>query len=459
MSENCQTLDYVTASQGQIYIDGILLDEVYDIQYTYREFKEPVYGYNSKHFSSILRGTVIIHGQFSINYRHDSYLPAIFSKVAEEVKGKGWKKGSPSDLKALSEMNDKAAGAFKEKLRSIKDGEKNRQEYIKKIESLNWEVKTLTMMIEKAGAAFKHVSDVHGNNIDKLQSEYNTDMSNMRKNDPERFEKVIKSERDYNSEAEKLVENLVDGTAAVSLAQERVDNIVTKQSSLQEREREILLEVSNAGGEYTPVQKQSLADIFLQKEELEKALIVETESLDQAKMGFFSGAKQQETRLNYQVEDLDGVTDFLKKDNIKRLEEIKIAERDRASALQETNETFEALVVKRDEAQRSLELLIKEAENNNKGLNEAKDSIRSMKQDMMDVTEKMLDSLKKQNEGDGDSVKTRPEDAIAFNIFFNYNGLTHKILKNCHLTGHSHAVQQGGEAIREYYSFVAREIV
>lgn len=54
----------------------------------------------------------------------------------------------------------------------------------------------------------------------------------------------------------------------------------------------------------------------------------------------------------------------------------------------------------------------------------------------------------------------RAEDIPFFNLYIRYNGLTHKILKKCSLTGHSHAISAGdGSCIKEQYSFIAREIV
>lgn len=83
MPDGNSNLRYVNASNGKIYIGGILIDDIYDIQYSYRESKEPIYGYNSKHYDAIVPGNVIVHGSFSINYRHDSYI----TKVLEKVKG------------------------------------------------------------------------------------------------------------------------------------------------------------------------------------------------------------------------------------------------------------------------------------------------------------------------------------------------------------------------------------
>ena len=73
-----EALRYVSASDISLSLktDGgdIFIDQAYDFQYTYREMKEPIYGYRDSEFSTVLRGTKIVYGQFAINYIHDGYL-------------------------------------------------------------------------------------------------------------------------------------------------------------------------------------------------------------------------------------------------------------------------------------------------------------------------------------------------------------------------------------------------
>lgn len=75
---------YVSTAQGKLYLDGILIDECYDIQYSYKELKEPIFGYNSKYYDYLLPGNVIIIGSFTINYKHDGYLSAILNKAQQD---------------------------------------------------------------------------------------------------------------------------------------------------------------------------------------------------------------------------------------------------------------------------------------------------------------------------------------------------------------------------------------
>jgi hypothetical protein len=81
MTKPISQLTYYSAPQANIYINGVLLDECYDIQYSYRETKEPIYGYLSKFFDAMVDGTVIITGSFTINYKHDQYLAKVLQKA------------------------------------------------------------------------------------------------------------------------------------------------------------------------------------------------------------------------------------------------------------------------------------------------------------------------------------------------------------------------------------------
>jgi hypothetical protein len=72
-------ISYVSGGDGELFINNVLVDECYDIQYSYREMKEPIYGYRSQYFNEVLAGTVLITGQFTINYIHDGYLYSILN--------------------------------------------------------------------------------------------------------------------------------------------------------------------------------------------------------------------------------------------------------------------------------------------------------------------------------------------------------------------------------------------
>jgi hypothetical protein len=86
---------YYCAPDAKVYINGIFIEEIYDIQYQYRELKEPIYGYLSKEYDHVVRGTTIVTGAFTLNYTHDQYLPAIL-----------WKASSPAQQKIVNPTLD-----------------------------------------------------------------------------------------------------------------------------------------------------------------------------------------------------------------------------------------------------------------------------------------------------------------------------------------------------------------
>jgi len=57
------------------------------------------------------------------------------------------------------------------------------------------------------------------------------------------------------------------------------------------------------------------------------------------------------------------------------------------------------------------------------------------------------------------STPNRAEDSSkTFDIYLYYNDVIHKIIEGCTITGHSHLVPQGGDAIREYFTFMAKTV-
>lgn len=109
-------------------------------------------------------------------------------------------------------------------------------------------------------------------------------------------------------------------------------------------------------------------------------------------------------------------------------------------------------------------------------LNEQLDTVDKLKRDVSTDKEQMktsLESLQKtKNELNKtnvnwdelsamnivDKTSKRAEDMPEFNIHIMFNGKTHKVLQKVDLTSHQMAIPQGGEAIKEVYTFVAQTI-
>lgn len=84
ISENLSfqyNLDYFSGAQAQIYIGGVLLDEVTTLQWNEHQSKVPLYGYASQYFDEIARGAVIVQGQFSINFVEPNYLYSVLQAL------------------------------------------------------------------------------------------------------------------------------------------------------------------------------------------------------------------------------------------------------------------------------------------------------------------------------------------------------------------------------------------
>lgn len=111
-------ISYVAAPQANIYFDGILIDECYDIQYSYREAKEPIYGYLSQHFDAVLKGTVLITGALTINYKHDQYLTSVLNKVVNPIDAGISKNMRPQTLKKYQAEYKQALMDYAEELKT-----------------------------------------------------------------------------------------------------------------------------------------------------------------------------------------------------------------------------------------------------------------------------------------------------------------------------------------------------
>jgi hypothetical protein len=73
--------DFYSGSQITIWFGNILIDDINSIQWVRNQSKLPIYGYASQLFDAVAKGTVIIQGNFTINFRQRGYVPAIIEKI------------------------------------------------------------------------------------------------------------------------------------------------------------------------------------------------------------------------------------------------------------------------------------------------------------------------------------------------------------------------------------------
>jgi hypothetical protein len=78
--------DFYSGSQITIWLGNILIDDINSIQWVRTQGKMPIYGYASQLFDSVAKGTVIIQGSFTINFRQQGYLAAVLDNISSLYK-------------------------------------------------------------------------------------------------------------------------------------------------------------------------------------------------------------------------------------------------------------------------------------------------------------------------------------------------------------------------------------
>ena len=78
--------DFYSGSQITVWFGNILIDDINSIQWIRQQNKKPIYGYASQQFDAMAKGTVLIQGNFIINFRQRGYLPALFDNIKDLYK-------------------------------------------------------------------------------------------------------------------------------------------------------------------------------------------------------------------------------------------------------------------------------------------------------------------------------------------------------------------------------------
>lgn len=73
--------DYYSGVNVSIYIGDVLIDEINHLRFTLEQSKKPVYGYSSYNWNFMAKGTTIVHGSFTINFKESGYLYYILDHV------------------------------------------------------------------------------------------------------------------------------------------------------------------------------------------------------------------------------------------------------------------------------------------------------------------------------------------------------------------------------------------
>lgn len=80
---NVYDQEYFSGAQMNMYIGDVLIDEVTSLQVQVRQNKMPVYGYASQLFDKVSKGTVLVQGQFTINFKEAGYLYAVLNRFKQ----------------------------------------------------------------------------------------------------------------------------------------------------------------------------------------------------------------------------------------------------------------------------------------------------------------------------------------------------------------------------------------
>lgn len=78
--------EYYSGSDVRIYFGDIWVDEINNLQYTLQENVAPIYGYCSTTWDKVARGTRMIQGSFTINYKESYYLHSVMDRLESNMK-------------------------------------------------------------------------------------------------------------------------------------------------------------------------------------------------------------------------------------------------------------------------------------------------------------------------------------------------------------------------------------
>jgi len=73
--------DHFSGANVSLYIGDILIDEITSIQYRMEQQKRPIYGYASHHWDFVAKGTTIVTGNFTINFKEAGYLHIVLDHI------------------------------------------------------------------------------------------------------------------------------------------------------------------------------------------------------------------------------------------------------------------------------------------------------------------------------------------------------------------------------------------
>jgi len=483
---------YYTCAQGKIYINEILIDEAYDIQYSYKEMKEPLYGYNSKHYDVIVPGTVIVMGSFTINYKHDSYLTRVFQRT--ELKNIG-STTQESELKLLMQKkseNEEKAKQYLLQISKVKTGLDTRQARTIELKKIEKELKDFDAKTALEEKEYIETLNKYKHEKQLVASDELILKKTLIANDYESYDRLtldqekLDKERIKREKAKLIVDNKEDKDLATLRAELNSlkgleSTIKSENSFLKDKIKTLNIEIKKGKAAidslgqtiYLPVDKE----VKLNLEEYKRLLVISDRQIKEHEK--IVGDKEEEIErtqkaINKNIKnaqnDLEDSTDNifdLRSSNLNlaaldNYEQGQARYSDLITNLEQGNsqriEDNKARKLELDERKKEIEKTLEELKSE---LSEKISQAANMKSISKQIDEDISKSISTGVEDNFYSIQTikpRPEDAEPFNILLEYSGVVHKIIEGCELIGHAHVIQQGGDNVKEYYQFIARLI-
>lgn len=425
--------NYISAGDGEIYINNVLVDECYDIQFSYREMKEPIYGYRSKYYSTVLPGTVLISGQFTINYIHDAYLYALLTASNTEDTydlNIDTSKLSKQIQNGLDRKNLLQQYNYLRKEIELQDAEyANLEASIKVLES---SISDLNKALDEAKKNRDKQIEENENNIDNWKEKM------LFGNSDDRYNEAQKKLDDYYAAMEEY-NNLID-----EISSDELSNDITI----------------------------SYSDSIFKK--WNDAINLDASDIDTYKYNLYEIADEYKTEIDKMLDP----TYF----------DTGVPINTDARTLYGFNKYGSDVNLSYNKLKIQLEAKQEQIKNKKAELTTKKDSLKNLKNQFLNIKDglskdnssnlissyiyeddngfKTLDSISffsntndQQNIGFFNGKNIRPEDNDKnITLAITYNGIVHKKLIGVRLIGHSHLLGVGGQPIQESYMFIAKKI-
>lgn len=99
---------YFSGAQVSVFIGDTWIDDIVSISYQTTHQRQPVYGYGSQHFDLMPKGTILVAGEFSINFREPNYLWMVLER---------YKTFNPTLTTRSGDSEEKKMSIIKERIR------------------------------------------------------------------------------------------------------------------------------------------------------------------------------------------------------------------------------------------------------------------------------------------------------------------------------------------------------